>query len=223
MQPDILIFNMWDPDTRWVGNEAGVASLDNFNVVENLNISVRTENTEGMGKKRFLPAECDARMRDFNWFYSDSDEETVKSPEELMGLYDLSVGRGANLLLNIGPDRSGLLPEKDCESLLKFAENLKKRFSEPLKYTLDKTDKKYTLTLDGDRLAKCVVLKEDMSDGQKIRDFKISLKPRFQGKDIDVYYGKTVGHKVICTFPVACTNEITIEINDGKLSDISVF
>ena len=223
MQPDILIFNMWDPDTRWVGNEAGVASLDNFNVVENLNISVRTENTEEMGKKRFLPAECDARMRGFNWFYSDSDEETVKSPEELMGLYDLSVGRGANLLLNIGPDRDGLLPEKDCESLLKFAENLKKRFSEPLKYTLDKTDKKYTLTLDGDRLAKCVVLKEDMWDGQKIRDFKISLKPRFQGKDIDVYYGKTVGHKVICTFPVVCTNEITIEINDGKLSNISVF
>ena len=25
LQPQILLFNMWDPDTRWVGNESGVA------------------------------------------------------------------------------------------------------------------------------------------------------------------------------------------------------
>ena len=27
LQPEILLFNMWDPDTRWVGNESGVAGI----------------------------------------------------------------------------------------------------------------------------------------------------------------------------------------------------
>lgn len=48
MQPEILIFNMWDPDTRWVGNECGIADFDNKNVVRKLAFSVLTE------KKNFL-------------------------------------------------------------------------------------------------------------------------------------------------------------------------
>ena len=33
MQPEIRIFAMWDPDSRWVGNEDGYAPLCNFNEV----------------------------------------------------------------------------------------------------------------------------------------------------------------------------------------------
>ena len=46
----------------------------------------------------WLSAECDLMMRDYNWFYSDSDEHTVKSPAELAGIYYYSVGRGCNML-----------------------------------------------------------------------------------------------------------------------------
>lgn len=36
LQPDILLFNLWDPDTRWIGNEAGFAPLDMRYVVNGL-------------------------------------------------------------------------------------------------------------------------------------------------------------------------------------------
>ena len=34
MQPNLLLFNMGDPDFRWVGNESGVAHLPNWNTVD---------------------------------------------------------------------------------------------------------------------------------------------------------------------------------------------
>ncbi len=32
MQPELLIFNMWDPDVRWIGNERGIAPAPYTNV-----------------------------------------------------------------------------------------------------------------------------------------------------------------------------------------------
>jgi alpha-L-fucosidase len=46
----------------------------------------------------------------------------VRSPENLMELYYSSVGRNSNLLLNIPPDKRGLLHENDVKSLLAFRE-----------------------------------------------------------------------------------------------------
>lgn len=64
-----------------------------------------------------------------NWFFEEADTPTVKPLEELMGLYYLSVGRGANLLINIGPDRRGLLPDADCVALLVFGDEIRRRFA----------------------------------------------------------------------------------------------
>ncbi|WP_458788465.1 alpha-L-fucosidase, partial [Vallitalea sediminicola] len=60
------------------------------------------------------------------------DEDTIKSLDELMGIYYYSVGRGTNLLMNIGPDRRGLVPEKDSKRLLEFGAEIKRRFSSPM-------------------------------------------------------------------------------------------
>ena len=87
LQPGILLFNMWDPDTRWVGNESGVAPSPSRLSVSELEFSVLTEEKAALNEAHFLPVECDCMMRLDNWFYSDSDEDTVKSPDELMGLY----------------------------------------------------------------------------------------------------------------------------------------
>ena len=78
---------MWDPDTRWVGNESGLAHVPNRNTVSAFDFSVQTEDQEQLDHPAFLPVECDCRMRLENWFYSDSDQDTVKSLDELMGLY----------------------------------------------------------------------------------------------------------------------------------------
>ena len=53
MQPNILIFNMWDPDTRWAGNESGLVCMPNHNIVSDLDFSVMTEKKMNLMKNVF--------------------------------------------------------------------------------------------------------------------------------------------------------------------------
>lgn len=132
LQPEMLIFNMWDPDTRWIGNEEGIAPIRSYNTVEDLDFSVRTDRKDALGTMRFLPAECGMRMRRDTWFGSEQDGDTIKTLDELMGIYDYTVGRGINLLLNIGPDASGELPQADVRRVKEFGQALRERFASPI-------------------------------------------------------------------------------------------
>lgn len=213
-QPQILLFNMWDPDTRWVGNEAGIAHSPNYLYVDEVDFSVLTERREALTCVRFLPAECDCRMRLDNWFYSDSDADTVKSVDELMGLYYYSVGRGANLLLNIGPDRRGKLPEADKAVLLAFGEKIRELSRNLIPCTEEREEKKLTLCMDLG-LINHVILSEEMS-GEEIEQFEIRVHPYPYGAPITVYRGTTVGHKAICPFPTIRTSKVEITFDKDK-------
>ena len=209
-QPDILIFNMWQPDTRWVGNEADVAHSPNRSTVGALDFSINKDIQDLLDEPKFLPVECDCRMRLENWFYSENDEDTVKSLDELMGLYYYSVGRGANLLLNIGPDRSGRLPERDKKALIAFGKTVQKYFGDPIACTA-KCDKEKTLTLEIDcQLINHVILAEEIDPNNEIESFEIKAYPFPYGAPITVYRGTTVGHKAICPFPTIKTKKIEI-------------
>jgi alpha-L-fucosidase len=215
MQPRILIFNMGDPDFRWVGNEAGVAPVPCWNTVEEVPFSVQTMAKDRVGGPKWLPAECDCRMRERNWFYEDADEHTVKSVVELMGLYYLSVGRGCNLLLNIGPDRRGLLPDKDAARLLEFGAEIRRRFSNPLPIkTMSQKDNAFLYQLAEPALVNHAVLQEDLTDGEYIRRFNI--KAHVGGPPIVVWEGYNIGHKAICHFPPVRAQKIQLEITESS-------
>lgn len=62
------------------------------------------------------------------WFYHADEDEMVKTPEQLVDLYYKSVGRNGTLLLNLPPDRRGLIHEIDVASLKAFSEILKQTF-----------------------------------------------------------------------------------------------
>lgn len=216
MQPNINIFNMGDPDFRWVGNEQGIAPLPCWNVVESVPFSVQTQEYEALQGKEFawLPAECDCKMR-LNWFYSDSDEHTMKSFDQLMGIYYYSVGRGANLLLNIGPDRQGLLPGKDAQILLEMGNEIKRRFSHPLATFTDFTydDGKWIYTPEYPEVMDHVIIQEDLTEGESVRKFRICALPENNmHMPVTLYEGYNIGHKAICRFhPIHC-GKIWIEI-----------
>lgn len=216
MQPEILIFNMGDPDFRWVGNEAGIAPSPCWNVVDSVPFSILTDKKEHLGEEGFcwLPAECDCRMRLENWFYSEKDENTVKSLDELMGIYYYSVGRGANLLLNIGPDRRGLLPELDTQRLTEFGEEIKRRFSNPIATLEDcKVEEgKWKYTPSVPVLLDHVVIKEDLTKGENVKRFRITINPYPGGEAIIVYEGGNIGHKAICRFPTVKVTGISFEV-----------
>ena len=213
-QPEILIFNMWDPDTRWVGNEAGVAHSPNKLTVGALDFSINSDIKDLLDEPKFLPAECDCRMRLRNWFFSENDVDTVKSLDELMGLYYYSVGRGANLLINIGPDRRGKLPERDKEALLKFGEKIRENFSDFISCNKIVEEKKLTLEMEL-QLVNHVVLSEEITENE-IESFEIKAHPYPWGPPITVYRGTTIGHKAICQFPTIKTNKVEIVFDRVK-------
>jgi alpha-L-fucosidase len=230
LQPEILIFNMWDPDTRWVGNESGYAHSPNPNVVNQLSFSVFTDIPETMPQDRFLPVECDFRMRLSNWFYSDTDEHTVKSVDELMGIYYYTVGRGANMLINIGPDRRGLLPGADAKRLLEFGDAIRRRFSCPLTDTFVYKDGSYISELPEPALISHVVLTESFSFEEPTAGFTVKAYPYSYGPPVLVYEGKTIGHKAICQFPPFFTKKIEVTLNkaggtadQGRLRSLALY
>ena len=226
LQPNILIFNMWDPDTRWVGNEAGYVPLPNNNTVEELNFSVRTDETDEI-ETIFLPGECDCMIRDI-WFYSENNEDKLKSLDQLMGMYFCSVGYGANFLLNIAPDRRGLLPDLDVKRLLEFGEKVRKLYENPVEMTFNKQENSYVAELEAPVLVNQIVLSEDLCESNKIEEFTIYARTFPWGRElIKMYKGDTVGHKRICRFPTINTKCIEISIDKESaphtLTDIRAY
>ncbi len=214
-QSEILIFNMWDPDTRWVGNEAGVADSPNNLMVNALDFSIKKESKDLIGENRFLPAECDCRMRREKWFFSEADTHTVKSLDELMGLYYYSVGRGANLLINIGPDRRGRLPEEDKKALLGLGKKIRENFTDYISCNESSGPKKLTLEMDL-QLVNHAILSEEITYDNEIESFEIKAYPYPYGAPITVYRGTTIGHKAICQFPTINTSKIEIIFDRDK-------
>jgi len=229
MQPNILLFNMGDPDYRWVGNEAGLAPVPCWNAVDAVNFSVRTDTTEGVGKLKWLPVECDCRIREYSWFYEDADVSTVKTPAELLGLYYYSVGRGGNLLLNIGPDRRGLLPEPDISNLLAFGAEVGCRFVSPVAGfgKFQQTDRVWRCDFSEPQLIDHAILMEDLAGGEAVAHFRIEIKSYAGGSPIQVWDGQTIGHKAICQFPLVRAKGVIVTVLESqgpvKLRDIRIF
>lgn len=226
MQPEILIFNMWDPDTRWVGNESGYTPLPHYNYAEKLNFSILTNKLDDAtlgGEKPFLPAECDFKLRDNAWFYSKYNEYSRKTLDELIGIYYYSVGRGSNFLINIGPNEGGVLPQADCDLLLEFGNEIKRRFSNPISPDeIEYLENEIHIRFKDKEIVNTVVMMEDLKITEVVDDFSIGIYTHFHEQLIDVYYGKTVGHKTICEFPHVTTNEFVIKLNKPSRNIIDV-
>ncbi|MFC7309677.1 alpha-L-fucosidase [Streptomyces monticola] len=124
------------PDVRWVGNEGGLAREDEWSVVPVKEQDYgRTDyalaydapdqgSRDALVKARevathlqWWPAECDVSIRP-GWFYHE--DQQPKSVDQLTDIWFRSVGRNSVLLLNIPPDKRGLLPDADVARLREF-------------------------------------------------------------------------------------------------------
>jgi hypothetical protein len=79
----------------------------------------------------WCPPEVDVSIRP-GWFYHPAEDTKVKTAAKLMEIYYNSVGRGANLLLNLPPDRRGLIHETDAANLREFRRQLDATFKTDL-------------------------------------------------------------------------------------------
>lgn len=75
------------------------------------------------GKRYYIPGEvCDPIGRE--WFYVEGDQP--RSDTELLGMYLVSRSRGASLLLDVGPDKHGLIPTHYANALARLRHNIDK-------------------------------------------------------------------------------------------------
>lgn len=122
LEPEVIFFSDAGPGVRWVGNERGIAGETNWNTITPDTLfagKAGIENLLNTGSENgthWIPAEVDVSIRP-GWFYHAKEDSLVKSPEKLFDIYLTSVGRGSTLLLNVPPDRRGLLHENDVAAL----------------------------------------------------------------------------------------------------------
>jgi alpha-L-fucosidase len=136
LQPMACIFSDAGPDIRWVGNERGVAGDPCWATLNRRDFSPGNADEKRLNRgdrpgTDWLPAECDVSIRP-GWFYHPSEDDKVKTPEQLLDIYFQSVGRGATMLLNIPPDQRGQIHDPDVASLLEFARRREAIFAHDL-------------------------------------------------------------------------------------------
>jgi alpha-L-fucosidase len=125
VQPMAVMFSDAGPDVRWVGNEKGVAfestwyGLDRRLTHPGDPTYAKTRAMGRIDASDWVPPEVDVSIRP-GWFYHPAEDDKVKTVEQLLEIYYASVGRGANLLLNLPPDRRGLIPDADVSRLREF-------------------------------------------------------------------------------------------------------
>jgi len=125
-QKHAVIFSDVGPGCRWVGNERGMAGETNWSRLDTAGFTpgknappAEVLNSGNRSGKFWIPAEADVSLRP-GWFYSSSTDSSLKTVDELMEIYLGSVGRNANLLLNVPPDRTGRIPHGDSLRLMEF-------------------------------------------------------------------------------------------------------
>lgn len=181
-QPGALIA-ICGPDIRWVGNETGVARENES--------SVQKPNPQMHPPVDYVwyPAECDVSIRP-GWFFHGVENERVKSLDQLLGIYYQSVGRNSVLLLNVPPDRRGLIHENDTRRLAEFGAEIKRRFAKPLAKTsgrgsLVRLPLRRTARIDH------VLISEDIRYGERVKEYVV--EGQIKGQWMPLCRGKVVG------------------------------
>lgn len=214
------------PDVRWVGNEAGKTRKSEFCVVpkylalaETVEKNSQHAESEGeqmkkldsmdedLGSRKVLsscdelswyPAEVDVSIRK-GWFHRKKENRTVKSASRLFKIYMNSVGNNCTLLLNIPPNKDGVIDEPDVKALKKLGEKINSIHRNPVlvKKFSNKTEEGY-IEFDFKKTSKVkyCVLSENITKGQRIEKFDLYLK-KPNGKYSLANSGTIIGMKKI--------------------------
>jgi alpha-L-fucosidase len=141
----------------------------------------------------------------------------LRSNKKLIDIYEKSVGRGANLLLNLAPNREGLLESVDVKKAQWLGREIQRRYANPIKSTCGESDS-LEIQFKSEQLIRASIIQEDIRKGQRIRSYLIEAMLNGDWKEI--CNGSSVGHKKIDRFKPIRTNKIRLRITDSLMPPI---
>ncbi len=228
LQPDAVLAITGD-DVRWVGNEGGVGRETEWSATaltpsifpeseaSNSNLGINAM-SEDIGSRQLVakadrlywwPSEVDVSIRP-GWFYHEN--EKPHSLRKLAEIYLASVGRNAVLLLNIPPDRRGLIHESDAKRLMQLRHWVDDNFSNNLVVRSDKATGIYRFQAPA--AVNCVSVSEDITKGQRIESFEVFARTTDGWKKVS--HGTTVGNKRILTFDTVTADALMLVIDSSR-------
>jgi len=259
-QPQAVL-SIVGPDVRWIGNEAGITRKSEWSVVSTRvlaydliaaasqqaeDIKPICQTDEDLGSRAALenepelcwyPAEVDVSIRP-GWFYHPKEDSKVRSVENLLHIYESSVGGNAVLLLNIPPDTDGRISIHDETRLKELGDKLREIYDKNLcadasatatvngtyiSYVFNDDDEFWygdsesaviTLRFNNSQMIRHLVLCEQIRESQRIETFEVYAIT--DGKRKKVYSGTTVGFKKICILEPIMADTLEIEIANSR-------
>jgi alpha-L-fucosidase len=224
-QPNTIVFadtGLFEyGDARWVGNEAGRVTYEDWDVIDR------------HGFLRWRPVEADTPLRNGHWFWHPNDEASLKSVDELLTTWDETVGRGAQLMLGLAPDRRGLLPDADVARLEEFGKALQSRYGHNLVLEHAPVAADVAAALDGNpdtfwsaparsnhstlevSFARPVTFNraltmEWLNEGQRIEQYSIDAWTGSAWKTVAAAHA--IGHEKIDIFPTVTASRVRLNI-----------
>lgn len=210
-QPSAMVFNMGQPTIRWVGNEDGLAAETVWYEASELAQSQYTEASATLPQTTYLPPECDVSVRP-GWFWHA--EEDPKSLEHLLAIHERSVGRGANLLLNVPPDRRGHLDPRDVERLDAWAAALAEDAATSVEAELtERTPGLWEANLPEPTSFNRLWLFEDLSDGQRVTQHRVWAEVNDTWRELAS--GTTMGAQRLQVCDPVVASRLRVEVDSG--------
>lgn len=244
LQPKAVI-SICGPDVRWIGNEGGKVRKSEWSVVpgsdaaneKTMAASQQSEKQasslakvadidEDLGSRKLLekyadlifkPAEADVSIN-LGWFYH-SDKyyrfKRQRTAKDLAKIYFKSVGGNASMLLNVPPDKTGLINEREIKTLSEFTRLITEPFKDEIKghscfivnldgkerqvkdniFHFEKAEAALKVKLAAGEKVSIITFREDLRFSQRVESFNVYCKKN--GKYKKIYKGTVVGSKKI--------------------------
>ena len=248
LQPHAVTAIMGD-DVRWVGNEGGRGRRTEWSATpytpKSYNHGVATnaalgleEMSADLGSRELVaradgvywyPSEVDVSIRP-GWFYHEWQDDEVRSLANLVDIYYTSVGRNSVLLLNIPPDRRGLIHETDASRIEALGNYLAETFAESKIaervrpwHAAAGDSREYRI--ESGSIVNSLLIAEDIERGQRVERFTVEAYTN--GRWHHIAEGTTIGYKRLLRFSDCRAERIRVTINEcrttANISDVALY